>query len=243
MVTGPGVPELNNVVAQALFDYQPMINSRAWIWLMQLCVAAVFAGDLQINDRLLSWVEQEYGAPARSRVVAWNGLIRDSRDVSDEKKLERVNAFFNRFAFVPDQKQWGQDDYWAMPIEFLSRAGGDCEDFSVAKYFTLKELGMPVEKLRLTYVKAVKIRQSHMVLAYYPTPDAEPLVLDNLVSVIKPASDRTDLQPVYSFNGDGLWLAKQRGKGQKVGQSSRLSHWADLTSRMQVFNAGMHASE
>jgi len=62
----------------------------------------------------------------------------------------------------------------------LASNGADCEDFSIAKYFALKELGVPIQRLRITYVKAVRLNQAHMVLAYYPEPDAVPLILDNL---------------------------------------------------------------
>jgi hypothetical protein len=73
-----------------------------------------------------------------------------------------------------------------------------------------------------------------MVVAYLETPSAEPLVLDNLNKEILPASRRNDLQPVYSFNGGGLWLAKQRGLGQApVGSSDRLSLWTQLQKRLQ----------
>ena len=101
--------------------------------------------------------------------------------------------------FVSDDQHWGRADYWATPVEFLATGAGDCEDFSLAKYFTLKALGVPLERMRLTYAKAVKLNQAHMVVAYFATPDAEPLILDNLISDIKPASQRTDLVPVYSF--------------------------------------------
>jgi hypothetical protein len=74
-----------------------------------------------------------------------------------------------------------------------------------------------------------------MVLAYFPTSDSEPLVLDNIRKTIQPASDRSDLLPVYSFNGSGLWLAKeQAGRAQSVGGSDRIGHWRDLQSRLQT---------
>ena len=114
----------------------------------------------------------------------------------------------------------------------LASNGGDCEDFSIAKYFTLRELGIPAEKLRLTYVKALKLDQAHMVLTYYSTPDAVPLVLDNLINEIRSATEREDLLPVYSFNGDGLWLAKSRGMEQRVGRSERLSRWQEVIARI-----------
>jgi predicted transglutaminase-like cysteine proteinase len=220
--------------------YNPTSNQqRIWIVMLQFFVLIALADESGVSEAVLARVAIEYGNSARSRVELWGHLIHNIKDVSAEQKLEQVNDFFNELDFVSDQSQWGKSDYWATPIEFLSIAGGDCEDFSVAKYFTLRELGIPVEKLRLTYVKAVKLRQAHMVLAYYPTIDAEPLVLDNLIAEIKPASLRKDLLPVYSFNGDGLWLAKQRGSGRKVGNSDRLSNWNDLSRRMKTLSAGI----
>jgi len=151
---------------------------------------------------------------------------------SDHDKLTRVNDFFNRYDFVSDNVHWQVEDYWATPVEFIASDGGDCEDFSLAKYFTLKAMDVQENKLNLTYVKALSLDQAHMVLTYFEKPGAEPLVLDNLVGEIKPATERTDLLPVYSFNGSGLWIAKQRGRGQLVGKSDRLSRWKDLLDRM-----------
>jgi predicted transglutaminase-like cysteine proteinase len=136
--------------------------------------------------------------------------------------------------FVNDIAVWDKEDYWATPLEFLSKGAGDCEDYSIAKYFTLKELGVDEQKLRITYVKAVKLNQAHMVLTYFENKRAIPLVLDNLDIEIKPANLRKDLIPVYSFNGDGLWLAKARGDGKRVGNASRLSLWEELAARMAL---------
>jgi len=202
---------------------------------MQLLIAAAIADALGVDEPLLERVEAQYGVDARHRVEAWGRLVAKSQEISVDKQLESVNYFFNEVRFVSDLEHWGAKDYWATPIELLSTDGGDCEDFSVAKYFTLRELGVPDAKLRLTYVKSVTLDQAHMVLTYYPTPASEPLVLDNIVSEIRPASRRKDLVPVYSFNGDGLWLAKVRGQGQKVGKAGRLSRWNDLKRRMREY--------
>ena len=72
-----------------------------------------------------------------------------------------------------------------------------------------------------------------MVMTYYATPDAKPLVLDNLINVIRPASERSDLLPVYAFNGEGLWLTGAAGN-KKVGDTKRLSRWQDLLKKMQA---------
>ena len=193
---------------------------------------ALSAPEARIGEDQLRRVENRYGSKARARVIAWEQMLNGDRSGGDQAKLERVNAYFNELAFVSDSEHWGRDDYWATPVEFLASGAGDCEDFSVAKYFTLRQLGVPIERLRLVYAKAVKLNEAHMVLAYFPTPQADPLILDNLVPEIRPASRRQDLVPVYSFNGDGLWLAKQRGQGNRVGSSRRLGLWKDLQDRM-----------
>ena len=90
--------------------------------------------------------------------------------------------------FINDQALWEQKDYWATPIETLSIGGGDCEDYAIAKYFTLKQLGVDESKLRLTYVKAIELNQAHMVLTYFENKRAVPLVLDNLINNIKYSS-------------------------------------------------------
>lgn len=183
------------------------------------------------HDLLVS-VKDQYGESAKRRLLAWENLIRNNSSRSDEEKLEIVNTFFNQMQFIDDMTHWKKSDYWATPVEFLSSGGGDCEDFSLAKYFTIKALGISEKKLNMTYVKALRPNQAHMVVTYYRTPRAIPLVLDNLVADIKPATKRKDLIPVYSFNGSGLWLAKSRGKGQKVGNSDRLKRWQNLLDRM-----------
>jgi len=95
-------------------------------------------------------------------------------------------------------------------LEFLATGAGDCEDFAIAKYFTLLELGVDESKMRITYVKSLRRNQPHMVLTFFASPKSVPEVLDNLIPEIKPATQRSDLLPVYSFNGTGLWTAKAR---------------------------------
>jgi predicted transglutaminase-like cysteine proteinase len=202
-------------------------------------IAPIINGqNFHLDSEVLYKVELKYGANARSLLVAWENLIIQDHSRSDLEKLEKVNRFFNRLEFVDDMVHWGEKDYWATPIEFLGTQGGDCEDFTIAKYFTLKFMGMDEEKLNLTYVKALNYNVHHMVLTYFGTPGVEPLVLDNLVTEIKPASMRNDLMPIYSFNGSGLWLAKQRGRGKLAGSSNRLQRWQDVIQRMSEDNLG-----
>ena len=113
----------------------------------------------------------------------------------------------------------------------MQRGAADCEDYAIAKYFSLRQLGVPSYKLRITYVKALRLNQAHMVLTYYPSPGAEPLVLDNLIGEIRPASQRKDLLPVYAFNAEGLYLPGQTGKKS---DTKKLSRWQDLLKKMRA---------
>ena len=192
--------------------------------------------NFHLDTELLNKAEQKYGKSARSRLTAWEDLIVSDNSQTDLEKLEKVNQFFNKMEFVDDIDHWRVKDYWATPIEFIGTQGGDCEDFTIAKYFTLKAMGIKDEKLNLTYVKAITYNVHHMVLAYYSSPGSEPLILDNIVKDIHSASKRTDLLPIYSFNGTGMWLAKQRGKGKLAGSSSQLQRWQDLVQRMSEDN-------
>lgn len=202
-----------------------------------VCLAGAIAENLGarlgLTDKNLSYVEKKYGQAARKRLIDWRELMVSGQNKPELQKLELVNQFFNRVIFVSDLEHRGVEDYWATPVEMLATNGGDCEDFAIAKYFTLVEMGVPVDRLQITYVKAPSLNQSHMVLTYYPAAEAIPLVLDNLIPEIKSATLRRDLVPVYSFNGDGLWLAKERGLGRNVGGSDRVGLWRSLTGRIE----------
>ncbi|MDQ6969547.1 MAG: transglutaminase-like cysteine peptidase [Mariprofundus sp.] len=202
--------------------------------LMLLSVSVGIAGKFGFSPEFLQEIAAQFGYRAQDRVVAWQELIEKNQAGDDYQKIFAVNRFFNKVRFISDKKHWARNDYWATPVEFLSTNGGDCEDFSIAKYFTLRELGVPDEKLRITYVKALRLNQAHMVLAYYPTSQSDPLILDNLIKKIRRASTRNDLLPVYSFNGKDLWVAKERGQGRKLaGGSQRIDLWRDLNVRMK----------
>ena len=198
-------------------------------------------GALATDSPLESYLRQQalrdqlkatYGAAVLPRIDQWLATLKRQESMAERNKIESVNNFFNQLIYVPDQRLWGKDDYWARPLEFLGARGGDCEDYSLAKYYTLMELGVAEEKMRLVYVKAVDYNQFHMVLAYYPTKKSDPLVLDNIKAALYPASRRPDLLPVYSFDAKSLWIMNQRKESQLVGDADRLKLWTDYRSRI-----------
>ena len=213
---------------------------RRWAWgcaLAALLAAQLAAPPLRAWDaQQMRSAAQRLGPGAVAALVPLQNMLIEARGQDDDARLMAVNQFYNlRIAFKSDIEVWGQEDYWATPLQSLNAGRGDCEDYVIAKYTTLLAMGVQRSRLRLVYVRArmgdVQPAVAHMVLAYYATPGAEPLILDNLRADVLPASQRSDLTPVFSFNSEGLW--------QGVGQASagdpmaRLSRWRDTWQRLQ----------
>lgn len=181
-------------------------------------------------------MQTRYGNDGVVLLDSWRRMLDSANSATPETKLIEVNQFFNRnVRYTEDIMLWKKSDYWATPLEIMGMRAGDCEDYTIAKYLSLLQLGIANEQLRLIYVKAQiggpqsKIFQAHMVLGYYPTPDAIPLILDSLLNTIEPANKRPDLRPVFSFNSEGLWVGNQ---STAADPTARLSRWRDLLARV-----------
>ncbi len=189
----------------------------------------------KFSTAALEKAETKYGPETRKRLESWQTLLASDKKTDDMTKLKLVNDHFNnQIMFVSDAQNWGVEDYWATPVEMLVKGRGDCEDFAIAKYFSLQALGVAESKMRISYVQASghgPTNLAHMVLTYYPTPAAIPVVLDNLIPEIRSASQRPDLTPVYGFNGQGLWLAKDRTSGNAAPRKNNIGYWDKLMSR------------
>lgn len=196
--------------------------------------APISTSNFVVSKASLDKVEREYGVFAKRRLFALVQMMNEAKNLDDMGKLEKVNNFFNETPYESDMKVWGVSDYWATRLEFIGKDKGDCEDFVIAKYFTLKELGVPTSKLFMTYAKSLRFKTGHMVLTYYETPKSVPLVLDNYNYKVLPASQRDDLVPIYSFSGDDLFNAKQAQIGKMVPASTRQKRpWDELVITQQ----------
>ncbi len=191
-------------------------------------------------NKLASLAGQRYGISARNTVLNLQATVDQLKSASDMEKVKRINDFFNTEIkyFDEDINTWGESDYWATPLESLGMERGDCEDFSIAKYIFLRVLNVPNESLKLTYVRAQiggphsRVFVAHMILSYYATPTAEPLILDNLIPDIRPASRRGDLIPVFSFNSEGLWTGA--ANTPQGGSLNSLSRWRTVLARIHA---------
>lgn len=216
-----------------------------WATLPALLAATALAASAELGfsrsatPGLVARLERQFGKAARERVDGWKAFVRDAarpearpRAQGEDGLLRPVNGFFNRLPSVTDLAHWGVEDYWATPAESLASNGADCEDYAIGKYFALKELGVPIARLRMVYVRATRSQIPHMVLAYYPRPNGDPLILDNLESDIRPASARPDLVPVYSFNDEDLMLEGAGAPGARVNPTANRK-WRDLVEKLE----------
>lgn len=187
----------------------------------------------------LQQMNKQYG-PARMQVARnWQSMLLHLQNQTDQQKVLQVNNFFARnLRYRTDQQLWQQNDYWATPLETMGRGLGDCEDYAIAKYISLRALGISDEKLRLIYVKAQiggpnsGRTQAHMVLGYFATANAQPLILDSLITKVLPAAKRTDLSPVFSFNSQGLWA--NNSTKSVANPTARLSRWRRILEQTRL---------
>jgi predicted transglutaminase-like cysteine proteinase len=137
------------------------------------------------------------------RAENWLRLRDRLRNAPLVQQAVEVNAFFNTWPHREDTTAWGREEYWASPLEFVN-SSGDCEDFAIAKYYALRDLGAPPEKLRIAGVWNREKREGHGVLFVYD--QAVPYVLDNTTPHVRLAAELDNYDPTYFVNEDYLWL-------------------------------------
>jgi predicted transglutaminase-like cysteine proteinase len=129
--------------------------------------------------------------------------LRDLKGLSLDNMAKQVNSVMNAKPYIVDQKNWGKSDYWATPVEFLTR-GGDCEDFAIAKYAALRAVGVPEERMRLAIVQDQVKNIPHAILIVYG--ESGPLFLDNQMKTVGNAATMKRYKPIFSINRTAWWL-------------------------------------
>ncbi len=153
--------------------------------------------------------ETEFHAQKNKQAVdGWRAELEPLKNLSLEQKATRVNKIMNDVAYMPDSKTWGQSDYWATPIEFMERGAGDCEDYALAKYASLRALGVPEDRMRLVILQDTAKNIPHAILAVYA--ESGVLILDNQAKTVKYDTEISNYKPIFSINRQGWWLHKGR---------------------------------
>lgn len=139
----------------------------------------------------------------RCKAQKWEAFLKDiaSRPLRDQ--IDAVNSYFNRLQYIVDPVNYGKKDYWATPVQFFNK-NGDCEDYAISKYMSLRKLGVPVEKMRIVVLRDLNLKVAHAVLVVYYK--GEPLILDNQISQVISADRIRHYRPIYSINEKYWWL-------------------------------------
>ncbi len=118
------------------------------------------------------------------------------------EQIQAINRFLNDWQYKPDLENYGRRDYWATPLEFLRRSG-DCEDYAIIKYVSLRQLGFDDDQLRLVVLNDASRGLAHAVLAVYL--DEQVYILDNLSRAVLPQEQISQYVPYYSINETTRW--------------------------------------
>lgn len=163
--------------------------------------------------RLLARYREEEERDARCREAGggrcayreWRPLIERLRGQGRLTQVDEVNRFVNRWPYITDSVNWGVDDYWATPGEFFAK-GGDCEEYAVVKFLSLRALGFGDDELRLVAVMDLRQDVEHVVTLV--RVGRRTLVLDNRVDGLVEADSVRHYKPVYSANERAWWHYK-----------------------------------
>lgn len=133
----------------------------------------------------------------------WHDFLKEIGSLPLRDQIDQVNTYFNRHQYIIDPVNYGKKDYWATPFQFFNK-NGDCEDYAISKYISLRELGVPVENLRIVVLRDLNLKVAHAVLVIYYK--GEPLILDNQISQVVNADRIRHYKPIYSINEANWWL-------------------------------------
>ena len=196
------------------------------------------AYEFKLNEKDLKYITNSNKKSfIENRLNKYKELKIQIKDYELLKKLSHVNSFINKILPAHDISTQASLDYWATPKEFLLQGHGDCEDYVIAKYFTLVELGIPKEKLYFAVVDIKGEKTSHMILLYLETKESTPLVLDNLSSVVIPLTKRTKLIPKFAFNEIDSYKFTYEKFTEKVKINwGKENKWEKLLNRVYILN-------
>lgn len=167
-----------------------------------------FPGWLALRNRTWAMTAEGSGDCAEQtgrdcRLERWESFLDKIGGDSRMDQLKAVNRFVNKVRYRDDRANWKKKDYWAAPGEFFA-TGGDCEDYAVAKYYSLKRLGFPEERMKIVVLKDRSRGIHHAVLVV--DWEGEALMLDSIDNRIAPYNKAKHYQALYSINESAYWL-------------------------------------
>ena len=207
---------------------------KSLILLVLFLFSNSFAYEFKLNQKDKNLIEKSTQKSfILKRLAKYEEVKNKARNLDINKKLTQINLFINGSLAEFDNASMGIDDYWMTPKEFFIKGHGDCEDYVIAKYFTLLELGVKKENLYPAIVKVEGSASLHLVLLYVEDKNKSPLVLDNLSFKILPFSKRTDLTPKVAFNEiDSYTLTREKFLQKANVDWGKENKWEKLLNRV-----------
>ncbi|WP_201523637.1 transglutaminase-like cysteine peptidase [Aliarcobacter butzleri] len=207
---------------------------KSLILLVLFLFSNSFAYEFKLNQKDKNLIEKSTQKSfILKRLAKYEEVKNKARNLDINKKLTQINLFINGSLAEFDNASMGIDDYWMTPKEFFIKGHGDCEDYVIAKYFTLLELGVKKENLYPAIVKVEGSASFHLVLLYVEDKNKSPLVLDNLSFKILPFSKRTDLTPIAAFNEiDSYTLTREKFLQKANVDWGKENKWEKLLNRV-----------
>lgn len=180
-----------------LFGYQEMPRSNLEIFPQWLSVL-----ERNIKDNV---PEGDCGGRLLDscHVRNWHNFIKEIVGLSSKEQIKRVNEYANTKKYILDIENYGIDDYWATPRQFLSR-NGDCEDYAITKMLSLKQLGFDVSEMKIVVLQDTNLKIAHAVLAINYQGDT--LIMDNQVEQVVSHKYIYHYAPIYSVNEKSWWM-------------------------------------
>lgn len=135
-------------------------------------------------------------------IEKWNNLISSLRHENKLRQLITVNKWFNRIQYRFDEDAYNSIDYWADTKELIEQKG-DCEDFALAKYYTLRQLGFDANKMKISVVYDEDSKTNHAVLMVYD--DNTRYLMDINTDSMDPSPMEYRYKTIYTFNEQTAW--------------------------------------
>lgn len=207
---------------------------KSLILLVLFLFSNSFAYEFKLNQKDKNLIEKSTQKSfILKRLAKYEEVKNKAKNLDINNKLTQINLFINGSLAEFDNASMGIDDYWMTPKEFFIKGHGDCEDYVIAKYFTLLELGVKKENLYPAIVKVEGSASLHLVLLYVENKNKSPLVLDNLSFKILPFSKRTDLTPIAAFNEiDSYTLTREKFLQKANVDWGKENKWGKLLNRV-----------
>ncbi len=184
------------------------------LFVLALFLSFTLAEEFYINPYYLNKLKKD--SKSYRIIEHYVNFLNSIKDEDDKIKIKKVNLYINKIVPKYDNYNYKNDEYWATPFEFFSNAGGDCEDYAIAKMYSLKILGINPQIMYMSAVKDKYTGGNHMVLSLRVDKNKPPLILDNLSSKVLSLDKRVDLKLMFIFNKDGFFNLSNYKKLVKI---------------------------